>query len=93
MLQLVWAEYRAINPNGYRYRRYCELFQCWREKQSVVVRQQHAPGAKALVDRAGATIPRYDRYSGTVRLASLFVAVAGACGPMTELVSGQISSE
>lgn len=77
-LQLLWEEYQAANPNGYRYSRYCELFQRWRKKQSVVMRQQHTPGEKAFIDWAGATIPIYDRHSGTVRQASLFVAVLGA---------------
>lgn len=77
-LQLLWEEYRAANPEGYRYSRFCELFQRWRKKQSVVMRQQHTPGEKAFIDWAGTTIPIYDRHSGAVRHASLFVAVLGA---------------
>ena len=77
-LQLLWEEYREANPNGYRYSRYCELFQRWRKKQSVVMRQQHTPGERAFIDWAGATLPIYDRHSVAVRQASLFVAVLGA---------------
>ena len=77
-LQLLWEEYRAAHPNGYGYSRYCELFQRWRKKQSVVMRQQHTPGEKAFIDWAGATLPIYDRHSAAVRQASLFVAVLGA---------------
>jgi len=77
-LQLLWEEYRAINPNGYRYSRYCEIYQHWRKKQNVVMRQQHTPGEKAFIDWAGATIPIYDRHSAAVRQASLFVASLGA---------------
>ena len=29
-LQLVWEEYRAQHPAGYRYSRFCELYQRWR---------------------------------------------------------------
>lgn len=77
-LQLLWEEYRAANPNGYRYSRYCEIYQRWRKKQNVVMRQQHTPGEKAFIDWAGATIPIYDRQSAAVRQAALFVAVLGA---------------
>ena len=28
-LQLLWEEYHASNPGGYRYSRYCEIYQRW----------------------------------------------------------------
>jgi len=31
-LQLLWEEYREANPDGYRYSRFCELYQRWRSK-------------------------------------------------------------
>jgi transposase len=31
-LQLLWEEYRQGNPEGYRYSRFCELYQRWRSK-------------------------------------------------------------
>jgi transposase len=34
---LVWEEYRKANPDGYRYSRFCELYQRWRRKQDVVL--------------------------------------------------------
>jgi transposase len=36
--QLLWEEYRQANPDGYRYSRFCELYQRWRRKQDVVPR-------------------------------------------------------
>ena len=30
--QLLWEEYRQANPDGYRYSRFCELYQRWRRK-------------------------------------------------------------
>jgi hypothetical protein len=36
--QLLWEEYRQANPDGYRYSRFCELYQRWRRKQDVVLR-------------------------------------------------------
>ena len=58
-LQLLWEEYRQANPEGYRYSRFCELYQRWRSKLDVVLRQEHQAGEKMLVDWAGATIPVY----------------------------------
>ena len=42
------------------------------------MRQQHRAGEKLFVDWAGAKIPIYDRETGEVTQASLFVAVMGA---------------
>jgi transposase len=54
------------------------LYQRWRKKLDVVMRQEHKAGEKAFIDWAGATIPIYDRSTGVVHQASLFVAALGA---------------
>jgi transposase len=77
-LQLLWEEYREANPGGYRYSRFCELYQRWRKKLDVVMRQEHKAGEKAFIDWAGSTIPIYDRVTGVAWQASLFVAALGA---------------
>ena len=77
-LQLLWEEYRAQTPEGYRYSRFCELYQRWRRKQEVVLRQEHRAGEKLFVDYAGRTIPVQHPATGEVREAQLFVAVLGA---------------
>jgi transposase len=77
-LQLLWEEYRQGNPEGYRYSRFCELYQRWRSKLDVVLRQEHKAGEKMFVDWAGATIPVYDRHTGLPWKAPLFVAALGA---------------
>jgi transposase len=76
--QLLWEEYRQAHPQGYGYSRFCELYQRWRSKQDVVLRQEHQPGEKGFLDWAGATIPLYDSQTGAVQQASLFVMVLGA---------------
>ncbi|MBN9659207.1 MAG: transposase [Acidobacteria bacterium] len=77
-LQLLWEEYRQTHPEGYRYSRFCELYQRWRSKLDVVLRQDHKAGERMFVDWAGATIPVYDRHTGQPGAASLFVATLGA---------------
>ena len=76
-LQLAWEEYRQTHPEGYGYSRFCELYQRWRGKQDVVLRQIHKPGEKGFVDWAGATIPVHDPVTGEIWPASLFVMVLG----------------
>ena len=79
-LMLLWEEYREANgnANAYGYSRFCELYQRWRSKLDVVLRQEHKPGEKMFVDWAGATIPLHDRHTGQVCQAPLFVAALGA---------------
>jgi hypothetical protein len=60
-LQWLWDEYRDTSQDGYRYSRFCELYQRWRKMLDVVLRQQHKAGEKAFVDWAGATMPICDR--------------------------------
>ena len=76
-LQLLWEEYRQASPDGYRYSRFCELYQRWRSKLDVVLRQEHKAGEKMFVDWAGATIPVSDRHTGQAWPAQLFVAAPG----------------
>jgi transposase len=77
-LQLLWEEYRQANPQGYRYSRFCELYQRWRRTRDVVLRQEYRAGEKMFVDWAGPTIPLYNRDGGDPQPAHLFVAVLGA---------------
>jgi len=77
-LQLLWEEYRQANPDGYRYSRFCELYQRWRSKLDVVLRQEYKAGEKLFVDWAGATIPVHDPTTGRSWDAPLFVAALGA---------------
>jgi len=77
-LQLVWEEYRAIHADGYGYSRFCELYQRWRRKREVVLRQEHRAGEKLFVDYAGRTVPVQNPVSGEISQAQLFVAVLGA---------------
>ena len=77
-LQVLWEEYIAVHPDGYRYSRWCELFRNWEGRLSLVMRQSHAGGEKVFVDYAGDTVPVViNRRTGEIRDAHLFVAVLG----------------
>ena len=78
-LSILWDEYIARDPEGYRYSRFCELYRTWEGKLSVTMRQTHVGGDKLFVDYAGDTVPVIiDRLTGEVRQAQIFVAVMGA---------------
>jgi hypothetical protein len=77
-LQLVWEEYQAANPGGYRYSRFCELYPYWRKKRDLVLRHEHRAGEKMFVDYAGDTIAVRNPSTGESRDTQLFVAVLGA---------------
>jgi transposase len=77
-LQLLWEEYREKQSGGYRYSRFCELYQRWNRNRNVTLRQDHRAGEKLFVDWAGPTVPIHDSRTGETEPASLFVAVLGA---------------
>jgi len=78
-LSILWDEYIADKPEGYRYSRFCELYRGWEGKLSVTMRQSHAGGEKLFVDYAGDPVPVVvNRLTGETRPAWIFVAVLGA---------------
>lgn len=77
-LQLLWEEYQALHPDGYRYSRFCDLYRAWAGRVDTVMRQTHRAGEKLFVDYAGHTASVVDRTTGELRTAQIFVAVLGA---------------
>jgi transposase len=77
-LALLWEEYRAGEPDGYGYSRFCDLYGEWRRGITATMRQTHAAGEKLFVDFAGDTVPVFDALTGEARAAKIFVAVLGA---------------
>lgn len=77
-LDLLWQEYKADHPDGYRYSWFCIHYRRWAGMLSVSLRQTHTPGEKLFVDYAGQTLPIIDGLTGEIRQAQLFVAVLGA---------------
>jgi transposase len=76
-LQVLWEEYAAAHPDGYKYSRFCELYRRWEGKLPLVMRQTYVGGEKLFVDYAGDTVTVHDRKAGPFQ-AHIFVAVMGA---------------
>jgi transposase len=77
-LLLLWEEYRAGQPDGYGYSRFCDLYAAWRGRLSPTMRQTHPLGERLFVDYAGQTVEVVDALTGEIRRAQIFVAALGA---------------
>jgi transposase len=78
-LSILWEEYIAGDPSGFRYSRFCELYRAWESRLSVTMRQSHVAGERLFVDYAGDEVPVVvDRLTGAIKKAQIFVAVLGA---------------
>jgi len=77
-MMILWEEYREINPDGYGYSRFCDLYGEWRRSVSATMRQTHVAGDKLFVDFAGDTVAVIDPLTGDTRVAHIFVAALGA---------------
>ena len=75
---VLWEEYRAVDPAGHGYSRFCDLFREFERRLSPTMRQDHPAGDKVFVDYSGKKIMIVDRATGVVREAEIFVAVLGA---------------
>ncbi len=77
-LQLLWEEYRTVQPDAHGYTQFCELYKRWKLRLSPTMRQTHVAGERLFVDYAGKTLEVIDGTTGEVRSAQLFVACLGA---------------
>ena len=78
-LQLLWQEYREINPDdGYSYAQFCRRYKAWLGCQQRSMRQNHRAGEKLFVDYCGPTMTVVNPDTGECRQAQIFVAVLGA---------------
>ena len=77
-LQLLWYEYKQVNPEGYQYSQFCHLYRQWLKKLDVTLRQEHRAGEKLFIDYAGQTVPIIDRSTGEIIEVQIFIAALGA---------------
>ena len=77
-LQLLWYEYKQVNPDGYQYSQFCHLYRQWVKKLDVTLRQEHRAGEKLFLDYAGQTVPIIDPATGEIHHAQIFIAALGA---------------
>ena len=77
-LTLLWQEYKERNPDGYQLSQFYEIYRGFTQTLRVTLRQSYTAGEVMFVDYAGQTVSIYDRETGRVTQAEIFVAVLGA---------------
>jgi len=75
---MLWQEYIALHPDGYKSSMFCERFNRWSKRANPVMHINHKAGDKVYVDYAGKTLEVVDKESGEVTEVQFFVAVLGA---------------
>jgi len=75
-MELLWEEYRKQHPGGYSYTHFVYLFQRYKRRLNLVMRQSYRAGQYAFVDYAGQTV-RVETDDGTVIDAQVFVGCLG----------------
>lgn len=76
-LQLLWEEYKELNPEGYQSTQFYDLYRKWKGTINPWMRQNHKAGDKLFVDYTGHTVPIKDPKTGNLHQAQVFVAVLG----------------
>ncbi|SPZ05359.1 putative transposase subunit A [Pseudomonas luteola] len=79
-LELLWQEFRAVEPEGASYAQFTRVYREWVNKQKLSMRQIHLPGDKCFVDFCGRTMPVTNPSTSLVSQAQVFVATLGASG-------------
>lgn len=77
-LQLLWEEYRGVNPEGYGRSQFFEIYRQHAKTLHPVMRFPHKGGDKLFVDFSGDRPHYVDQETGEFIYAELFVAVLGA---------------
>jgi transposase len=71
---LLWKEYIAVHPDGYRYTQFCFHLNQLPVARKPAAHIEHSPGEKLYIDFAGDTVEFCDRDTVEVRKAQVFVA-------------------
>lgn len=77
-VELLWQEYREEFPGGLGRTQFCEHYNRYKRKLSLVMRQEHKAGEKCFVDYSGNGIPIVDPRTGEITMCELFIGALGA---------------
>lgn len=73
--QLLWLEYKDIDPEGYNYSQYCYHFSEFMRHKEVVMHLEHTCGEETMVDFAGKKLSYVDTGSGELIECNVFIGV------------------
>ena len=77
-LQLLWEDYKKLNPDGYSRSQYCELYRRWVKADDASMLQVHKAAEATYVDYSGQTVSIFEETGRIAYQAQIFVAVLGA---------------
>lgn len=77
-IRLLWQEYIAAHPEGYKSTAFYTHFVEWRKRITPSMHMEHKAGDKMFVDYAGEKIKVVDEYTGEIKEAEVFVCILGA---------------
>jgi len=79
--ELLWMEYKEENPNGYySLSQFKELYYKFKKKINPTMRQTYIPAHQMFIDYSGLSVPYYNKITGEVLKAQIFVSVLGYSG-------------
>lgn len=81
-LAVLWEEYKDLNPTGYQYSYFCDLFNAYRQKMNYSMKQEHKAGEKTFIDFGDSPIKIIDPHTGIETKTKIFVSVWGASQKM-----------
>lgn len=78
--QVLWAEYKDSNPEGYSYSQFCEHFMQWLKNHDASLHIEQLPGDRMYVDFAGSKLSIVDTSTGEITDMEVFISVLGYSG-------------
>lgn len=80
-LQVLWDEYIAENPEGYKYSQFCFHYHVWKKNdERLSMHIDHKAGDKMFVDFTGKKLYLVNWLTGEKQEVEVFVAILGASG-------------
>lgn len=77
-LMLLWEEYKEKHPDGIMYTQFCDRYRKFKKNNQISMHKEHKGGEEMEVDWAGDTMSYFDRETGEITPAYIFVAVLPA---------------
>ncbi len=75
--QVLYDEYKQVNPAGYSYNHFCREYRLWCSARDVAGVMEHKAGDKVFVDFAGKKLAVTDRDTGEVKKVEVFIGILG----------------
>jgi len=76
--QILWEEYIASHPDGYRVTQFKYHYQQWLKRSKPVMHIEHIAGDKMYIDFSGEKLHLVDKETGEITEVEVFLSVLGA---------------